>query len=113
MLLRNGIDEFMKYDYIGAAWTWQQFGGNGGLSLRSKKAMLDVITLVPYNESEHGNEDGYFCNHMQLFGAVIAPRQVCQKFSVEAVFSLGSMGFHAIDKWLSKEQCKLIKEQYK
>ena len=36
----NCMQKFLKFDYIGAAWSFQEYYGNGGLSLRSKAHML-------------------------------------------------------------------------
>lgn len=111
-ILRSGIEQFMKYDYVGAAWSWQLWGGNGGLSLRSKNAMLNAISNKPYNEGAHGNEDVYFSNYLHETNGNLAPRDICEKFSVEAVFGLGSLGIHAIEKYLTPDQCKMILNQY-
>lgn len=42
-ILRSGIEEFLMYDYVGAPWTVKTRGGNGGLSIRNPKAMLEAI----------------------------------------------------------------------
>lgn len=113
-LLRTGIEEFLMYDYCGAPWTFQQHGGNGGLSLRNVQKMIDVIEEFPYQgASVHGYEDVYFSNHIDKVGGKLAPREVNAKFSCEAIFSLGTFGYHAIDKYLTKEECNQIKTQYK
>ena len=112
-ILRYGIEDFLHYDYCGAVWSFQQHGGNGGFSLRTKQKMLDVINLKSYDCSTDGNEDIYFSNYLANVGGNLAPREECQKFSVESVFSLGSLGIHAIEKWLTKEQCEQILNQYK
>ena len=42
MLLKSGIEEFLKWDYIGAPWKTPKEGclvGNGGLSLRTKAVL--------------------------------------------------------------------------
>jgi hypothetical protein len=113
-LLRQGINEFLQdgADYYGAPWSWQSWGGNGGLSLRNPKVMCDVIKKFPYNPDKHGNEDVYFSNHIEQVGGRLGSREMNSKFSVEAVFALGSFGQHAPEKWLSKEQCEEIKNQY-
>lgn len=110
-LLRTGIEEFYKWDYVGAPWTFQNHGGNGGLSFRKKSAMLECIDKVPYNGKD--NEDVYFSNALKFLGLNLAPREVCEQFSCEAIFKLGTLGSHAIEKWLSPEQCEQIKNQYK
>lgn len=112
-LLRKGIEEFLEWDYVGAPWTFSAHGGNGGLSLRRKEAMLVIIENEPYKgASVDGNEDVYFCNWMKKLMMNLAPRNVCGHFSCEAIFKLGTLGFHAIDKYLSKEECEEIMNQY-
>lgn len=113
MLLRSGIEEFYDYDYVGAPfWFQPNIGGNGGLSLRNPKIMLEICEKYTWDGSTP--EDVWFCNlmHDKKIGN-LAPREVCEKFSVESVFALGSLGFHAISKYLTPEQCEQIKNQYK
>jgi hypothetical protein len=107
MILRDGIDEFMSWNYVGAPWKFQHQGGNGGLSLRNPKEMYDVCKRVKWM-AYSGNEDVYFSNNSKG----VAPREVCSKFSCETIFQLGTFGYHAIDQWLTKEQLTLIKNQY-
>jgi hypothetical protein len=111
-LLRDGIEEFLEYDYVGAPWGFQEHGGNGGLSIRNPEAMLKVIRKVPYFESVHGNEDVYFCNAMKELGMNLAPRDVCARFAIESILEYGTLGYHAIDKYFSKEIVSKIKSQY-
>lgn len=109
MLLRTGIEEFLEWDYVGAPWTFQKHGGNGGLSLRNPSVMLSICRQ---NQWRSGGEDIFFCNLMKN-KYKLAPREVCEKFSVESIFKLGTLGYHQIDPWLTKEQCDLIRNQYK
>jgi uncharacterized protein DUF5672 len=112
MLLREGIEEFMEWDYVGAPWSFQTFGGNGGLSLRDVKAMLKVIDNFTWQFHPEGNEDVWFCNCMHQLGMNLAPRDVCSRFSVESIYQLGTLGYHAIDKWLTPSECDSIRRQY-
>ena len=109
-LLREGIEDFYEWDYIGASWNFHPFVGNGGLSFRHKSAMLKILdTCNPENDM---NEDVYFawgCNVLKLN---IAPVEIANKFSGETQFHLGTLGYHPIEKWLSVEQCNQIKKQY-
>lgn len=108
-LLREGIDEFLEYDFIGAPLKHIKYPAlNGGLSLRNPKKMIEVIQKLKYNETIHGNEDMYFCNHMK-----VAPIEAARKFSCETIYQLGTLGYHAIEKWLTKEQIINIKNQKK
>lgn len=113
MLMMPIPETYWEYDYIGAPWSFQLHGGNGGLSIRNPRKMLEVIEKIPYEFHRHGNEDVYFSNHLDLVGGNIAPRNVCSNFSVESIFKLGTVGYHAIDKYLTPEQCHQIKNQYK
>jgi hypothetical protein len=117
MLLRKGIEEFYQYDYVGAPWKFCNHGGNGGLSFRHRSSMIAVINGMEmqgqkYNQSMHGNEDVFFCNKLNVY-AGLPDREACYQFSCESIFKLGTLGYHAIDKYLSKEQCEQIRNQYK
>lgn len=109
-LLREGIEDFYEYDYIGATWDFYPFVGNGGLSFRHKSAMLKVLEIC--NPENDINEDVYFawgCNVLKLN---LAPVNVANKFSCETQFHLGTLGYHAIEKYLPLEQVNEIKKQY-
>lgn len=113
MILRKGIEEFYDYDFIGAPFPFQKHGCNGGLSLRNPKTMRLICEKHPYIPQALGNEDVYFSNimHDKSIG-ILAPREICSKFSVESLFTLETFGYHAIEKYLTPDQCKEIKEQY-
>lgn len=113
MLLRDGIEEFLKWDYVGAPWKFQRHGGNGGLSIRNPKAMHELCTLYEWKQA-YGNEDVFFCNLMYADYNTykLAPREICEKFSVESIFKLGTLGYHAIDAWLTPEQFKEVRAQH-
>lgn len=109
-LLRPGIEEFYEWDYIGAAWNFEPYVGNGGLSFRHKSAMLKIIDNVPYNG--YTNEDMYFGAGCKLLGLKLAPIEEANKFSCESQFLLGTLGYHAIERWLTPDQVNQIKTQY-
>ena len=111
MLLKKGIEKFLEFDYVGAPWNFQEHGGNGGLSLRDNKVMVEVCKNASFTRR---NEDVEICNYMftEKIGS-LAPRKVCEEFSTEAIFNLGSLGYHAIDNWLTDDKCNLIRLQYK
>lgn len=112
MLLRTGIEDFIGFDFIGAPIKHIPFPAmNGGLSLRNQKAMIKCIEHRAWNPSL-GNEDIYFCNILREIDGLIPDREEAAKFSVETIFSLGSLGYHACDKYLTPQQVKQIKTQY-
>lgn len=113
-LLRKGIEAFIDYDFIGAPIRNCPFPAmNGGLSLRSKEAMLKVISSEPYRGAGvHGYEDIYFCNALAKLNGKLPTLEVAQEFSCETQFKLGTLGYHAIGKYLSAEQIRQIHGQY-
>jgi hypothetical protein len=110
-LLREGIEEFLEWDYIGA-WIKNIPGCmNGGLSIRNPKVMYDICVNHPYKGMNvHGNEDIYFCNKMRELGYKLPNKETCNKFAVETEFAYGSVGYHAIDKY--HKNYKLLLNQY-
>jgi hypothetical protein len=88
------INEFLNYDYVGAPWPYQpkngQHVGNGGLSLRKKTKMLEIMeketeTFFP--------EDVFFSctNKVDLYKPTI---EEAKRFSIENIFSEVSFGTH-------------------
>lgn len=111
-LLRTGIEQFLKWDYIGAPWGhFNLLGGNGGLSIRNPKVMLEIVNRYKYNNVIHGNEDVYFCKHLPNVGGKIAPRDIAMQFSVETIFFPKPIGIHAAEKYLKKEEYETILQQ--
>jgi hypothetical protein len=121
-LLKEGIEEFLQWDYVGAPWKFQHHGGNGGLSLRTKAAMIDIIERnTPYYETypDEGNEDVWFCNKLKYYSIhhpdplwKLAPRDICTKFCVESIYEMGTLGVHAIENYLTPLECNSILNQY-
>jgi len=110
-LLRNGIEEFLEWDFIGAWIHYIPYCMNGGLSIRNPKLMYQICINTPYMGMQiHGNEDIYFCNEMRKLGIEMPDKETCNKFAVETEFALGSVGYHAIDKY--HKNYKLILNQY-
>lgn len=108
-LLRSGIENYLKYDYVGAPWKHiNLLGGNGGLSIRNPKLMRDVCNRYVYFEPIDGNEDIYFCKHLPSVGGVIAAKEEAMKFSVETIFYPTPIGIHAPEKYLSEFELNII-----
>lgn len=85
------VQDFLEYDYIGAPWIDHFYGmdiGNGGLSLRKVKTMVDIIKTFPL-EGRYENEDIYFARGIydlakRGYPVRIPPVHVASKFSFEA-----------------------------
>lgn len=96
---RNLIYDFINYDYVGAPWSKENTNnpgcgkvGNGGLSLRKKSKMLEVIKNVPYKINYH--EDTYFCIVNKSIKLNMPSWDEAQLFAMETVYSPKCFGLH-------------------
>jgi hypothetical protein len=134
IIFKNNIDDFLHYDFIGAPWSKEhnKVGytndllvyididkyicvGNGGLSLRTKKCMIDVINkrsihdIKPIDSTildkdEVVAEDLYFSKTIQDFNlGKVADWDTAFKFSTECFYNPDSFGGHAWWHGTSKE----------
>ena len=108
--LQPGIKEFLDYDYIGAAWNsppkdyktedipnTNNCVGNGGLSFRSVKRMIDALEKFPPRSWLLKNfpEDVYYSTTFEQMKFNIASKEIAMKFSHESVYSdLDTFGSH-------------------
>jgi hypothetical protein len=93
LLLRFGIDEFLDYDYIGAPWSKpkeNRFIGNGGLSLRTKDVMLEIIKN--HKDCEPRWEDIFFVKWLDEHN--LPDIETAMKFSTETLFHPNTFGLH-------------------
>lgn len=84
------IYNFLKYDYSGAPWR-DKTVGNGGLSLRKKSKMLEIIENCPYTNQP---EDIYFSKACPDIFRSIPNFEDAKEFSVETVYNDKSFGVH-------------------
>ncbi len=76
--------------------------------------LQDLMVVGQYSTASFFAEDIFFCLRMIKHNAGrLAPFDVAKKFSVESKFELGTLGYHRIDAYLSEDEQKQIKEQYK
>jgi hypothetical protein len=110
---KNYIYYFINknYDYVGAPWRPGLVGGglvgNGGLSLRKKSKMLEIINKIPYNG---WNEDIYFSaiTYKVGFNISLPSFEEAKKFSVETVFSHDTFGVHNPWKYLDSNEMEYL-----
>lgn len=129
-ILREGIDEFMEYDYIGAPcynFVRDQTIQNGGFSLRNPRTMeyicrlygwktdlQDLMVVGQYSTASFFAEDIFFCLRMIKYKIGNYPSlEISKKFSVESKFELGTFGYHRLDPYMSEDEVKQIKEQHR
>ena len=117
LIFNSNIQNFMDYDYVGAPFHGDCVKpiniGNGGLSLRSRSIMKEILrrsnpsdfethsTIVTnykrYRKLTLYPEDVYFAQTMQNLGVgKVCPYDVARNFSSEQVFTDGCFGFHGL-----------------
>ena len=95
-------DCYLEYDFIGAPCgeikNINDFVINGGLSIRSKKAMLECALNENVNLAIVDPEDVYFSNIMR--GKYNLPDYYkASRFSTENIYDRSSIGIHGTDKY--------------
>lgn len=104
----NNIYNFMEYDYVGAPWIGEsEVCGNGGLSLRKKAKMLEIINDKNYylnaNKNLHYNEDTYFSHYPNINSP---KRDLAKTFAVETYYYDKPAGIHKAFAYINEEQYK-------
>jgi hypothetical protein len=90
---KSYINNYLKYDYVGAPWKHRNMKvGNGGLSLRRKSKMLEIIDNCPYKNKM--NEDLYFTQECPEIHRNIPIWQDAIHFSIEDSYEDKSFGVH-------------------
>lgn len=90
LICRQGkdlINQFMKYDYVGAPWKGRDAIGNGGFSLRRKSMMQKILKTCSKltKDGKPHNEDGFYSGGCK--GAMPkkpSPKEA-EKFAIETV----------------------------
>lgn len=102
------LDEFVKYDYVGAPMPHiDGLVGNGGLSLRKKSKMIEIIEKCKYNGQDP--EDYYYANACKGVEFVKPNRETASRFSNEGEYSETSFGVHK--PWSAMSSGDLTKKQ--
>jgi len=112
LMCRRGIEDYLQYDYVGAPWRKSLAlsdkirVGNGGLSLRSKQTMIDMIRLgrpkvIP-------SEDSYFSIHLHLHQEDynLPDLKTANTFAVETMYYPTPLGIHK--PWLYLSTAEIL-----
>jgi hypothetical protein len=104
------IDNFLNYDYVGAPWMNDEGVGNGGLSLRKKSKMLEIISKCKHKDENNNYvmEDRLFsdgCNDIPIYKPSV---EEAKEFAIEGVLSNKSFGLHKSYDYLDSESIKSI-----
>ena len=96
------LQDFLHLDYVGARTLWSNnFGGNGGLSLRDTK--LSKLALKMYAKKNKSPEDVFFPKYIHKLGGRIATKEEQDKFSTQNYFTQKSFGAHKVNSLLPKK----------
>jgi hypothetical protein len=99
ILNKDLLNEFLEYDFVGAPWAFSGWVGNGGLSLRRKSKMIEIIHSKS-STNDTRNEDMYFCNTQHNIPMLVPTFEEAKRFSVETVFHDTSFGIHNAWRYL-------------
>jgi len=124
MVLRKGMESFLKYDYIGPPWlkclsnvplekyVGNLYVGNGGLSLRSVESMLKIVdkykeekNLLFNNSLQPIQEDVYFSMCAQKEMMNLPTYNQASIFGMEQVFNIDALGIHKF--WVYNNEKKV------
>jgi hypothetical protein len=104
---KDNIYKFINYDYVGAPWKDNQNVGNGGLSLRKKNKMIEIIDKCEKRYTEPNqllNEDVFFSTTCADIVNINKPNfEDSKQFSIEQVYSDNSFGIHKAWLWHNDE----------
>lgn len=106
---KNLINKFLDYDYVGAPWIDGDVG-NGGLSLRKKSKMLEIISknMNPEKNNNHTLPEDLFFSFPLGIKIYKPTYDDAKLFSIEQVFSEISFGCHKPwGRWHSNKLFKL------
>ena len=108
---KENINLFLEYDYVGAPWIWNNAVGNGGLSLRKKSKMLEILHSKGYLPNI--NEDIFFSHNIDAKINYNVPDYTKAKmFSVETLFYDSPFGVHNCWIHLNKANLDFLTIKY-
>jgi len=114
------VEDFLQYDWVGAPWN-ETWGGNGGLSIRNRDKILQVIEKYNWTQNPEPEDVWYYKHIGELPNATLPHGSVSKTFSVEGLYYPKPLGYHQVgryhgDKMGEVEQyCpenKLVTKQY-
>lgn len=104
LLLKNNIDDYLHYDFIGAPWKVNFYniegGYNGGFSLRNVDTLLQISMTKPTLKLENTgnilNEDIFFAYYMinNKSNYNLPNKDTAMSFSMETIYSENPSGLH-------------------
>jgi len=111
---KDNIYKYLNYDYVGAPWTNQEVG-NGGLSLRKKSKMLEIINTCSdkknYTATQLHNEDAFFSSVCKDKVNISKPNfEDAKQFGIETVYSDKTFGIHKAWGYINQNELNQIND---
>jgi hypothetical protein len=99
----------MNYDYVGAPWIFNNKVGNGGLSLRKKSKMLEIINKCSdrkqFSPDQLNNEDVFFSDIcIDKVDIKLPSFEDAKEFGIETVYSDNAFGVHKLWQYHNNKQ---------
>ena len=101
---KDKLNRFLQYEYVGAPWNFNNQVGNGGVSLRNKSKMLEIIAK---QGPIRCNEDIYFSRYQNCKKPTAAE---AREFAVETIFYKEPFALHNCWNHISKEDLEYYKK---
>jgi Protein of unknown function (DUF5672) len=93
------VDDYFEYDLIGAPIDAKYgVGYNGGLSLRNRNKVIEVIKKYDWQETKKF-EDQWFYIKMNETGARLPKPDIAKTFSIETIYYDKPLGLHQVQRW--------------
>jgi hypothetical protein len=109
---KNNINFFLEYDYVGGPWAANKLVGNGGLSLRKKNKMLEILESKKASENPI-HEDAFFsCDIDDKIAYNVPSCEIAKMFSVETIFYENPFGIHKCWNYLRKNNIEFLTNKY-
>jgi hypothetical protein len=100
LLLKDNVDDFLEWDYVGAPWRQPEcrwFGclevGNGGLCLRNVESMYQIVAIQKFQFGCQPH-DGYFSMACLRLGYKVPSIACATTFAVESIYHPSPCGLH-------------------
>ena len=102
---KDVINDFLKYDYVGSPLQDSGQVGGGGLSIRRKSKLIEILNKC---QNKNGPEDRYFSGNCEGISLYKPSFEEAKKFCVETVMNDTSFGVHKPYRYLSANDIESI-----
>lgn len=115
------VDDFLQYDFVGAMMGLESKLYNGGLSLRNRTMMLDILNegenwerFCKERKTEEQGEDFWFSKLMDKRGGNLPKQKVSAQFALQYGYQIDDyphpVGYHKLQKNIPQKKIDSIAE---